>query len=331
VFILADTTELTFLFRLALPLSCMVGAILIIYVDTFVLDSPELFSWRGHTLYVLDIQRLAWSEIFVFSCLGIKDLLMDPLRENFHIIEENEVRGSDYQSIGCSLVWTDLSLLITSLVYSTAYLSNAPFIYQAIPGFLFMAFGIVFLRGVKMKCSYFFNYRPLILIISSCIILCCDIFRVVADPSPTADIVWHAKNILLTVLYVFCVFMAVLSDFHTKPTVYFRIVIPVCLMVSTAWNIYRTIFEFKDHKLVTISDHTLGVNQIARSAYIQVFFLLLAFLISMVTNRSLSKFFLIPRRVERKRYLNYLHGFHKAKCETLLPMINHNGQHRLIN
>merc|ERR1719397_2042613 len=127
-------------------------------------------------------------------------------------------------------------------------------------GLLLVLVGIPFLRGVKLKCSYFLHYRPFLLILAAAIILICDTYRLVLSKTHTKQV----EQIINTVVYVYCVVVAILSDFHTGSTNMFRLFVTLLMIILTGVNVYYCLFVLPDVGLITIRDRTLGVNSVER-------------------------------------------------------------------
>jgi len=130
--------------------------------------------------------------------------------------------------------------------------------------------GIPFLKGVKLKCSFFLHYRPVLLILATIVILFCDMYRLVLSQSLTKQM----AQTLNTAVYVYCVVVAILSDFHTGPTNMFRLFVPFLMVIRIGWSVYYYTFVLPDVRLITIGDRTLGIKTVERNAYCQVLFLL---------------------------------------------------------
>jgi len=315
LFILADITEMTTFVRVVLPIILLAEAIIQMYLDQFVLENLVLVEWKGHHLSTSSIRSVAWSQIVIFSFLGLKSVMTDASRKKFYLIERNEIRGREYSTKGWTLVSTDIALLITGTVYGLAFCFKAHGIFQVTSGCLLILVGFVFFKGVKMKLSFFLEYRPALLVLAAAIILVCDIYRLCfVDYDSILRYMVHA---LASTVYVYCLTMAILSDFHTQTTQIFRLLVLVLFQMQTIFNIYNCIFNSTDFKVITINGHTLGGNMIERGAYCQILFLLSAQLASLIMDPSHSKFCLILKRCERKKlYLRFTRSNDDELCTT---------------
>merc|ERR1719233_2092034 len=146
-----------------------------------------------------------------------------------------------------------------------------------------------------MKCSYFQKYRPALLLISAAVIVVCQAYRLILLENHT--MIWEL--IFANIVYLYCVMLAFLSDFHTRPTKIFRLVVPLLMVLETGWCVYYYTFVATNQTIITINGRTLGVNTVERNAYCQILFLLIAQLFSLIADHHHTKFFLIPRRCER--------------------------------
>jgi len=294
-FLWVDLMSMTIFLRALIPGGLLIIGVVNIFDNVFRLEDFPLWTFQGHLLQVWDIQNVAWSQILVLSFLGLKAVATDRKHKKFYFIEENEQRGADYSTKGWTWIWTDIAMLITFLVYVCTYRFEAKIRWQVVSGLLFLLVGIPFLKGVKLKCSYFLHYRPGLLILAAVVILFCDIYRRVLSKTQTKEI----DHSIYTVVYVYCVVLAILSDFHTGPTNIFRLLLPFLMVIVTGISVYYYLFVVPDVGLITIWDHTLGVNSVKRNAYFQVLFLLKCQLVSLIEDPSHSKFFLLPKRCER--------------------------------
>jgi len=306
LFIIGDLTEITTFYRVVLPLILLALAFIQMYRNQFVLEPLALATYKGRQVSTASIADVAWSQIMVFSFLGLKAVMTDASRKKFYLIERNEIRGPEYNTKGWTLLSTDLALLITGTVYGLGFCFKVFWVFQIISGCLLIVVGFVFFKGVKMKLSVFLEYRPALLIIAAVIILVCDIYRLLFFEN-YSSIMPYMVHALASLIYVYCLILTILSDFHTKTTQMFRLLVLVLLLMLTSWNTYRSIFNFKDFKVITINGHNLGGNAIERRAYCQILFLLSAQLTSLIMDPSHSKFCLILRRLERKDlYLRFV-------------------------
>jgi len=298
MFILADTTEVSFFFRVIVPTVLIFASLFTIYWNIFVNEEYELFKFKGHSVGLNRIQNVAWNQILIVALLGFKDILRDQARTHFYIIERNKVKGDKYKNRGWKLSWTDFFFMLTSFDYVVMNILEYHFILQVIPAVLFFGISIEFFKQVEAKPAYFLKYRSMILIGSSCVVLVSEILRLVLenDASGLSGLL-IAQESLGNIFLVFCVMMVILSDFHVDVTKSFRLFTPLFLMVAVGWRIYGCSFVYEDHKLIDLMGKEFGVNELSRMAYCQIFLLLFAFLMSMATDRNLSKFFLLPERV----------------------------------
>jgi len=178
-----------------------------------------------------------------------------------------------------------------------------------------MVVGTLFLRGIKMKWTWFLEYRPALLLLSAAVLIACSIYRLVFLETSSKQL----EQIFATCMYVYCVILAILSDFHTEPTKTFRLLVPLLIVVQTGSSVYYDIFVEHDHKVFTIDGHTLGVNSVERDAYCQILFLLIAQLFSLITDPNHSKFFLIPIRCERdEMFLRFSNPIDRGLCDNLV-------------
>jgi len=290
-----DIMEMSIFFRASIPIAILIVGCIQMYMGKFFLEDIPLSSYKGHTLYVLDIQNVAWSQVLVFAMLGLRAVVTDTEHKKFYLIEENEDRGVDYTTLGCTMVTSDIALLLTSIFYACAYYLNAKPIWQFILGLLLMFIGTLFLRGVKMKWWYFLNYRPALLVLSAVVIFLCEACRLWRLKSLSSKL----ELLLANTLYIYCVIVAILSDFHTRPTKLFRVLVPLLLVANTCWCMYYSMFIATDYKIITVNGHTLGINTVERNAYCQILVLLIAQLFSLISDHHHLKFFLIPKRCNR--------------------------------
>merc|ERR1719382_586512 len=79
----------------------------------------------------------------------------------------------------------------------------------------------------------------------------------------------------------------------------FRLFVAFFMVIRTGWSVYYHTFVLPDVRLITIGDKSLGINTVERTAYCQVLFLLKCQLLSLITDPSHSRFFMIPRRANR--------------------------------
>ena len=172
-----------------------------------------------------------------------------------------------------------------------------------------MLIGATFFKGVKMKLIHFLEYRLALVVLSAVVLLFCDIYRFMVLESFTN----YLGHILATVAYIYGVIIAILADFHTSLTKTFRLLVLLFLVTQTVWNVYDALFVKQDIPLITIERNTLFLNSVERHAYCQVLFLLLAQLVSFMTDPSHTKFFLVQRRCERSKLL-YLVNFKAHGC-----------------
>jgi len=294
-FLWVDLMSMTIFLRALIPGGLLIIGVVNIFDNVFRLEDFPLWTFQGHLLQVWDIQNVAWSQILVLSFLGLKAVATDTKHKYFYFVEQNEQRGADYNTKGWVWVWNDIAMLITFLFYLGTSRFGAKIGWQVISGLSFVFVGITFLRGVKAKWSYFLHYRPVLLIFAAVIILFCDIYRRVLSKTNTKEI----ERSINTFVYVYCVVLATLSDFHTSPTNTFCLFFPFLLVVWTGVLVYYNIFVVPDVGIIRIGDRTLGVNTVKRNAYFQVLFLLKCQLFSLIGDPSHSKFFLLPKRCER--------------------------------
>jgi len=294
-FIQIDLMEMSIFFRVSIPTFILSVAFRQIYDNKFTSEDIPLWTYQGHILTVLDIQNVAWSQIMIFAMLGLWSVVTDIEHKKFYLIEENEQRGPDYTTLGCTLVKSDIALLVTCLWNVCTYYLGAKPVWQIISGLLFMFLGTLFLRGVKMTWSYFLKYRPALLILSAAVIIVCELYRFLLSKGHAAMLDLFLGN----TVYIYCVIVAILSDFHTKPTKTFRLLVPLLMAAETSYCVYYDIFVATDYEVITINGHTLGVNTVERNAYCQILFQLIAQLFSLISDHYHTKFFLIPRRCER--------------------------------
>jgi len=303
-FIQIDLMEMSIFFRASIPTFILSVAFRQIYDNKFTSEDIPLWTYQGHILTVLDIQNVAWSQIMIFAMLGLWSVVTDIEHKKFYLIEENEQRGPDYTTLGWKLVKSDIAMFITCLLNVSAYYLRAEPVWQVISGLSFMFVGTLFLRGVKMKWSYLLEYRPALLIVSVVVILFCQAYRLILAESRTMIL----ELVFANTVYVYCVILAILSDFHTRPTKIFRLVVPLLLVVDTGWCLYYYTFVATDYKVLTINSQTLGVNTVEQNAYCQILFLLIAQLFSLIRDHHHTKFFLIPRRLVRNEIFLKIFG-----------------------
>merc|ERR1719233_516370 len=166
-----------------------------------------------------------------------------------------------------------------------------------------------------MKWSYFLKYRPALLILSAALIIGCELYRFLLSKSHAAMLELFLGN----TVYIYCVIVAILSDFHTRPTKIFRLLVPLLMVAETGWCVYYYIFVATDYKVITINGQILGVNTIERNAYCQILFLLIAQLFSLISDHDHTKFFLITRRCERdEMFERYSVRFERRFNEKLI-------------
>jgi len=288
--------DVTIFIRAVIPPLLFLLAGFQIFMNKFWHNDIPVWTFQGQVLSVLDIQNVAWSQILVLSILCFKSVVTDTKHKKFCFIEENEKRGEDYTTKGWILDQTDIALLITFLVYVCMFRFEAKISWQIMSGLLFVFAGIPFLRGVKLKYSYIFHYRPVLLILATMVILFCDTYRLLVSKIHTEQI----EQSIHTAVYVYCVVLAILSDFHIGPTNMFRFFVAFLMVILTVFSLYYFLFVVPDVRLITIADRTLGVNSVVRNAYFQVLFLLNSQLLSLIRDPSHSKFFLLPKRCQRK-------------------------------
>jgi len=298
-----DIMDVTLFIRAIIPPVLFLLAGHQIPMNTFWYDDFPMWTFQGHVLSLLDIQNVAWSQILVLSFLYFQSVVMDTKHKKFYFIEENEKRGEYYTTKGWIFDWTDIALLITFIVYVCTFRFEAKIGWQVMSGLLLVFAGIPFISGVKLKYTYIFRYRPALLILATMVILFCDTYRLVLSKI-------HIKQVeqsIHTAVYVYCLVLAMLSDFHIGPTKMFRLFVAFLMVILTVVSLYYFSFVVPDVRLITIGGRTLGVNSVERNAYFQVLFLLNSQLLSLIEDPSHSKFFLLPKRCQRKelfeRYL----------------------------
>jgi len=292
-FISVDLMDMTLFLRASIPAIQFIIAVSRIYRCRFIEDDIPLWTFHGRELGILHIQSVAYSQILVFAILALKSVVTDTKHEKFYFIEKNEKRGADYSIHSAILVWTDTAFLTIFLVYVCTIRFNVKIGWQVISGLSLVFVGIPFLRGVKLKFSYFVYWRPVLLILATVIILFCNTYRLVLPKTK------QVERSINTIVYVYCVMVAILSDFHTGSTNMFRLFVTLLMIILTGVNVYYCLFVLPDVGLITIRDRTLGVNSVERYAYCQVLFLLQFQLVSLVRDPSHSKFFLIQNRCQR--------------------------------
>jgi len=176
--------------------------------------------------------------------------------------------------------------------------------------------GIPFLNGVKLKCSFFLHYRPVLLILATIVILFCDTYRLVVSQSPTKQM----EQSLNTAVYVYCVVLTILSDFHTGPSNMFRLFVAFLMVIRTAWSVYYYTFVLPDVRLITVGDQTLGIKTVERNAYCEVLFLLKCQLFSLIKDPSHSRFFLIARQANRhEMFQRFSNRIVNETCSRIFP------------
>jgi len=294
-FLWIDLMDMTVFLRASIPSILLIQSALRMFKNRFSDNDIPFWTYQGRVLSILDIQNIAYSQILVLAFLGLKSVVTDKKHKKFYFIEKNEKRGADYITYGWSLFYTDIAFLMTLLLYVCAFRFNAKIVWQVISGIAFVFVGIPYLRDVKLKFSYFLHYRPFLLILATVIILFCDTYRLVHSKTNT----WQVEQSINTVVYVYCVVVAILSDFHTGPTKLFRLFVALLMVIQTGVSVYYNLFVVPDVGLITIDNRTLGVNAIERNAYCQVLFLLKSQLVSLIEDPSHSKFFLLPKPYQR--------------------------------
>jgi len=294
-FLWIDLMDITVLLRASIPSFLFIIGGLWMFGNRFWYDDIPFWTFQGRVLGVLDIQNVAYSQIMVLAFLGLKSVVTDIKHEKFYFIEENEQRGADYSTNSWISVWTDTAFLTAFLVYVCTSRFNAKIGWQIISGLSLVFVGIPFSRSVKLQFSYFLHYRPVLLIFAAVVILFCNTYRLVLSKTHTKQV----EQSLDSVVYVYCVAVAILSDFQTGPTTMFRLFVTLLMVILTGVNVYYILFVVPDVGLITIGDRTLGVNPVERYAYCQVLFLLGAQLVSIIKDPSHSKFFLLPKRCQR--------------------------------
>jgi len=134
------------------------------------------------------------------------------------------------------LVLTDIAFFTTFLVNVCTFRFQAKIGWQVVSGLSYMFAGIPFLSGVKPESSYFLHYRPVLLILATVIILFCDTYRLVLTKTHTKQV----EQSINTDVYVYCVVMAILSDFHTRPTNMFRLFVAFLMVTLTGVSVTIT-------------------------------------------------------------------------------------------
>jgi len=304
-YIQADLAEVTLLLRITIPLGLMIIGIYEYYLMAFVLKDISIMTYNGkhHTLFHL--KSFAWSQVLVFCFLGFKAIVMDTKRKKFYLIETNLKRGPDYKTGGWMFSAEDIDMIVTCGVYLTTVYLKFRLSFQLFWGGLLLVFTMRFLRGVKLKLVFFLEYRPVLMIVSGLAILLCWILRTHFNPkiSTAAD---YVENIFAGVLFVFSALTALLSDFHTESTKSFRLLLPLGVFIKGCHTLFKDIFLIKIHVLIVKGQYKITLSQFERYAYMQMLLLLFANFISLASDPSHSKFFLISRLRNREETRNYM-------------------------
>jgi len=304
-YIQADLAEVTLLLRIIVPSVLMIFGIFEYYMMLFVLQDIDILMYKGEQHTLFGIQCFAWSQVLIFSFLGFKAIVIDRKREKFYLIEKNLKRGPDYKTGGWMFSLTDMLIIVTCGAYiATSYL-NMSLSCQLLWGGLFLVFSIAYIRDVKLKPVFFLEYRPVLLVFSSLTILVCQIVRAYLNPEIKTT-VEYVKTIFARVVYVYATLMALLSDFHTEPTKSFRLFLPLGVFIQGCVSLFSVLFLMDDYVLFQGDGYKIRINEFERNGHMQILLLLFANFISLVSDPSHKKFFLISRLRNRRETRNYM-------------------------
>jgi len=304
-YIQADLAEVTLLLRITIPLGLIIIGIYEYYLMAFVLEDISIMTYNGqhHTLFHL--KSFAWTQVLVFCILGFKAIVMDTKRKKFYLIERNLKRGPDYKTGGWMFSAEDVDMLVTCGIYLATLYLGLELSYQLFWGGLVLVFTIRFLRGVKLKLVFFSEYRPVLMIFSSLAILFCSVVRTFLNPKVLTS-AEYLEHIFAGFIFVFFTLIALLSDFHTEPTKSFRLLLPLVVFIKGCHILFKDIFLIKNHVIIIKGQYKITLSEFERNAYMQILLLLFANFISLASDPSHSKFFLISRLRNREETRNYM-------------------------